>query len=147
MTNSGSERVSAAVRGRTVTAMRAWVNGSLLDDAGRAGDPVTDHGFTVGDGVFEAVKVVDGRPVRADPPPRRGSAAPPAGSGCRSPTWTRSAAASPRCWARSSCRSGRLRITYTGGTAPLGSGRGDDAADPGGRGGAADQAAGDGGGR
>ena len=42
--------------------MRAWVNGSLLDDPGAPAITVTDHGLTVGDGVFEAVKVVDDQP-------------------------------------------------------------------------------------
>ena len=42
--------------------MQAWVNGQLLADPTAPALPVTDHGFTVGDGVFEAVKVVDGRP-------------------------------------------------------------------------------------
>ena len=42
--------------------MRAWVNGRLLDDPHQPAVAVTDHGFTVGDGVFEAVKIVRGRP-------------------------------------------------------------------------------------
>src|SRR3954464_15094589 len=42
--------------------MHVWVNGRLLADPGAPALPVTDHGLTVGDGVFEAVKVVDGRP-------------------------------------------------------------------------------------
>ena len=42
--------------------MRAWVNGRLLDDPGAPALPVSDHGFTVGDGVFESVKVVSGTP-------------------------------------------------------------------------------------
>src|SRR3954452_12972754 len=42
--------------------MRAWINGDLLPDPTAPALGVTDHGFTVGDGVFEAIKVVDGRP-------------------------------------------------------------------------------------
>ena len=42
--------------------MHAWVNGRLLDDPAAPAVTVSDHGFTVGDGVFEAVKVVDGQP-------------------------------------------------------------------------------------
>src|SRR4051794_41433445 len=42
--------------------MRAWVNGRLLNDPQAPAVTVSDHGFTVGDGVFEAVKVVGGRP-------------------------------------------------------------------------------------
>ncbi|MDR0625786.1 MAG: aminotransferase class IV [Bifidobacteriaceae bacterium] len=39
----------------------AWVNGQLLP-AGEATLPLLDHGITVGDGVFESMKVVAGRP-------------------------------------------------------------------------------------
>src|SRR3546814_18313027 len=42
--------------------MRAWVNGRILDNPADPAITVSDHGFTVGDGVFEAVKVVDGQP-------------------------------------------------------------------------------------
>ncbi|MFN4162904.1 MAG: aminotransferase class IV, partial [Stenotrophomonas sp.] len=42
--------------------MRAWINGSLLDDAAAPAVAVTDHGLTVGDGVFESLKVIDGVP-------------------------------------------------------------------------------------
>ena len=39
--------------------IRVWVNGGLVDPADRAISAV-DHGITVGDGVFETAKVVDG---------------------------------------------------------------------------------------
>ena len=42
--------------------MRVWINGRLLLDPNEPVLRVTDHGFTVGDGVFEAVKVVNGQP-------------------------------------------------------------------------------------
>lgn len=38
-----------------------WNNGQLIT-AGQATFPVLDHGLTVGDGVFEAVKVINGHP-------------------------------------------------------------------------------------
>ncbi|MEJ7743252.1 MAG: aminotransferase class IV [Nocardioidaceae bacterium] len=41
--------------------MIAWCNGALIDPEAPAVS-VLDHGFTVGDGVFEAVKVVDNQP-------------------------------------------------------------------------------------
>ena len=41
--------------------MRAWCNGSL-DRPRIPAIAVLDHGFTVGDGVFEAIKVVDNVP-------------------------------------------------------------------------------------
>src|SRR4051794_24237546 len=42
--------------------MRVWANGRLLEDPADPAIPVSDRGFTVGDGVFEAVKVVRGQP-------------------------------------------------------------------------------------
>ena len=42
--------------------MRAWVNGKVLDDPMGPAVAVSDHGLTVGDGVFEAIKAVEGRP-------------------------------------------------------------------------------------
>ena len=42
--------------------MRAWLNGDLLDDPTIGAVAVTDHGFTVGDAVFEAVKTLAGEP-------------------------------------------------------------------------------------
>ena len=35
--------------------VRAWVNGRLLEDPEAPAVTVSDHGLTVGDGVFEAV--------------------------------------------------------------------------------------------
>jgi branched-chain amino acid aminotransferase len=105
--------------------MRAWVNGSLLDNPDAPAITVLDHGFTVGDGVFEAVKVIDSQPFALTRhlarlarsaaglglPPlddalvRRGVAAVLEGQ---------------------DLPLGRVRITYTGGVAPLGSGRSDE---------------------
>src|SRR3954447_50418 len=104
--------------------MHVWVNGRLLADPGAPALPVTDHGLTVGDGVFEAVKVVDGRPFALTRHLER---------------MTRSAAGLglPRLptdlvregidavLAAKHLPLGRLRLTHTGGVAPLGSGRGD----------------------
>src|SRR6478735_5896032 len=39
--------------------VREWVNGKVLEEPAVA---VSDHGLTVGDGVFEAIKAVNGRP-------------------------------------------------------------------------------------
>jgi branched-chain amino acid aminotransferase len=105
--------------------MRAWINGRLLPDPTAPAVGVTDHGLTVGDGVFEAIKVVDGRPFALtrhlerlarsaeglglpevdEDAVRRGVAAVLAGR---------------------ELPLGRIRITVTGGPAPLGSGRGDE---------------------
>ena len=103
--------------------MRAWMNGDLLPDATAPAVLVTDHGLTVGDGVFEAIKVVDGVPFALTrhlqrmarnatalglpeldhDAVRRGVAATLEGH---------------------DLPLGRIRITYTDGVAPLGSGRG-----------------------
>ena len=40
--------------------MRIWLNGALQD--GEATVSPLDHGLTTGDGVFETIKIVDGRP-------------------------------------------------------------------------------------
>src|SRR6478672_6589877 len=44
----------------TETAARVWVNGHLRGD--EASLSALDHGVTVGDGAFETLKIVDGRP-------------------------------------------------------------------------------------
>jgi len=41
--------------------VKVWLDGELLDEAA-ARISVRDHGLTVGDGVFETMKVVDGQP-------------------------------------------------------------------------------------
>jgi branched-chain amino acid aminotransferase len=103
--------------------MRAWVNGRLLDDPRSPAVPVTDHGFTVGDGVFEAVKVVDNqafaltRHLERLSRSARGLGLPAVDLG-----EVRRAVASVL--EGQELPLGRIRITYTGGDAPLGSGRG-----------------------
>ena len=102
--------------------MRAWVNGDLMPDPTAPAVAVDDHGLTVGDGVFEAIKVVDnvpfaltrhlqrlarsasglGLPDVDDAAVRRGVAA--VLDGDPMPL-------------------GKIRITYTAGRAPLGSPR------------------------
>ena len=64
--------------------MRAWCNGSL-DRPESPAIAVLDHGFTVGDGVFEAIKVVDNVPF-ALTRHSTGCALGARGSGCRRPT-------------------------------------------------------------
>ncbi|NUR07534.1 MAG: 4-amino-4-deoxychorismate lyase [Nocardioidaceae bacterium] len=104
--------------------MHAWVNGRLLDDPTAAAVPVSDHGFTVGDGVFEAVKVVDGTPFALTRHlDRLARSAAGLGLPALDDAEVRRGVASVL--AREHLSLGRLRITYTGGDAPLGSGRGD----------------------
>lgn len=104
--------------------MHAWVDGSLLPDPGAAALLVTDHGFTVGDGVFEAVKVVDGRPFALAPHLDRLERS-AAGLGLDAPDRSAVEAGVRAVLAAEHLPLGRLRITVTGGPAPLGSGRGD----------------------
>lgn len=102
--------------------MHAWVNGRLLDRPDEPVLAVTDHGFTVGDGVFEAVKVVDGSPFALTRHLRRLARS---AEGLRLP-------APDAAYVREGVQAvlerehltlGRVRITWTAGPAPLGSGR------------------------
>ena len=101
---------------------RVWVNGRLLDHADEPAVSVSDHGLTVGDGVFEAVKVVEGRAFALTRHLHRlGRSA--AGLGLPAPDESRVREAVSTVLAGSAAPLGRLRITYTGGPAPMGSGR------------------------
>ena len=106
--------------------MRVWVNGLVVEQH-EALVPVADHGFTVGDGVFETTKVIEGRPFALTRHLRR-LVASARGLGLPEPepglvrlavdsvlaeNGADSAAAPPM----------RLRITYTGGMAPFSSER------------------------
>src|SRR5690349_10928981 len=107
--------------------MRAWVNGTVLDDPATPAIQVADHGFTVGDGVFEAVKVVRGRPFALTRHLERlAFCARAMGLPEPDPVVLREAVdAVLEEETAETLPLGRLRITYTGGVAPLGSGRGD----------------------
>jgi branched-chain amino acid aminotransferase len=104
--------------------MRTWVNGRLLDDPEAPAVTVVDHGLTVGDGVFETVKVVQGQPFALSRHLRRlahsaaGLGLPPVDE----QEVRRGVVAVLDDWYLTR---GRLRLTYTGGNAPLGSARGD----------------------
>jgi len=105
--------------------MRVWINGRLLSDPTAPAVPVTDHGLTVGDAVFEAVKVVDGQPfaLRRHLDRLERSAAGLGLRGLEVDDVRRGVAAVLE---GADLPLGRLRITVTGGNAPLGSGRGDE---------------------
>jgi branched-chain amino acid aminotransferase len=105
--------------------MRAWVNGSLLDDPGAPAIAVSDHGLTVGDGVFEAVKVVDDQPFALRLHLER-LARSAQGLGLPELDETDVRKGVEAVLNGAGLALGRLRITYTGGPAPLGSGRGDE---------------------
>lgn len=104
--------------------MRVWVNGVVLDDPERGVVRVDDHGLTVGDGVFESLKVVDGGPFALTRHLDR-LAASAAGLGLPAPDLDVVRGAVAEVLSGSPLSLGRLRITYTAGPAPLGSGRGE----------------------
>ena len=104
--------------------MRAWLNGRILDDPAAPAITVQDHGLTVGDGVFEAVKVVDGAPFALTRHLDR-LARSAAGLGLTGLDLDEVRRGVAAVLEGQDLPLGRIRITFTGGVAPLGSGRGD----------------------
>ena len=106
--------------------MKYWVNGGLVESDGAA-ISVLDHGFTVADGVFETLAVWSGQPFALTRHLRRLTTS-ATGLGLPAPEDT---VVREACQAVCSANLseigdvGRLRITYTSGSAPLGSERGD----------------------
>jgi len=84
---------------------------------------VTDHGFTVGDGVFEAVKVVDNEPFALTRHLER-LVRSARGLGLPEVDLDEVRRGVAEVVADQPLPRGRIRITFTGGEAPLGSGRG-----------------------
>jgi branched-chain amino acid aminotransferase len=105
--------------------MRAWINGQLLADPTAPALLVTDHGFTVGDGVFEAIKVVDGQPFALTRHLER-LARSAQGLGLPAPDDELVRRGVAAVLEGQDLPLGRIRITFTGGPAPLGRGRGDE---------------------
>jgi branched-chain amino acid aminotransferase len=100
--------------------MRIWLNGVLLDDEATV-SPL-DHGLTTGDGVFETIKVENGRPfaVRRHLERLVRSAV---GLGLPTPD-VAAIEAGIEAVVEPGMQFARLRITYTGGVSPLSSDRG-----------------------
>src|SRR5690242_14982399 len=103
--------------------MRVWFNGALLDDPTTPVIRVDDHGLTVGDGVFEAIKVLDSRPFALTRHLDR-LAHSAAGLGLPEPDRAQVQEAIGAVLDDQQLPLGRLRVTWTAGPAPLGSGRG-----------------------
>lgn len=103
--------------------MKIWLNGGL-QDLETARVSVLDHGLTVGDGIFETVKAVQGRPFALTRHLDR-LARSARGLGLPEPDLDEVRAACAAVLEASLMPLGRLRITYTGGLSPLGSDRGD----------------------
>ena len=103
--------------------MAVWINGTLVpDDEARIS--VFDHGLVTGDGVFETIKVVNGVPFALTRHlVRLGRSA--AGLGLAAPDLDEiRAGAMAAIDASDKLELARMRITVTGGIAPLGSERG-----------------------
>jgi branched-chain amino acid aminotransferase len=104
--------------------MRAWVNGQLLADPTAPAVSVADHGLTVGDAVFEAIKVVDGQPFALTRHLQRLQRS-AAGLGLPQVADALVREGVAAVLAAESMALGRIRVTVTAGPAPFGSGRGD----------------------
>jgi branched-chain amino acid aminotransferase len=97
-----------------------WMNGELAEDP--AISPF-DHGLLTGDGVFETLRIYRGMPFAMRRHLER-LAHSAAGLGLRLPDYDLRAAMETAT-AANGVEDGRLRLTITGGVAPLGSDRGD----------------------
>ena len=101
--------------------VRVWVNGQRVDPAAPSISAL-DHGVTVGDGVFETCKVVDGVPFALERHARRldrsmaGLGLPPADHAMIDAGIKAVLSGEPIAF-------GRLRYSVTGGAGPLGSDR------------------------
>lgn len=102
--------------------MKVWVNGRLSESDAARISPF-DHGFTVGDGVFETCKVTGGEPFALTRHLRRLDRS-AAGLGLPTPDHA-VVRAGVKGLLDAEPDAGRLRITVTGGPGPLGSDRGD----------------------
>ncbi len=100
-----------------------WIDGEVLD-ADRARVSPFDHGLLTGDGVFETLRIYEGRPFAARRHLER-LALSAGAMGLACPDHTMLRRAMGEVVAANGLRSGRMRITVTGGPSPLGSGRGD----------------------
>lgn len=107
----------------TMTTNQVWLNGEVLHTDTARISPF-DHGITVGDGVFETLKVIDGQPFAMRRHLERfDRSASALGLEPADHDLVRKAAG--EVIAANHVVEGRLRITLTGGPGPLGSGRGD----------------------
>ena len=102
--------------------MTIWVDGALVDDEAARISPL-DHGLLTGDGVFETLRVYGGVPFAwTRHIARLGRSA--GALGLVPPDGTTLRAAADAVIAANGLPDARLRITVTGGVAPLGSERG-----------------------
>lgn len=124
MSDDPATTAAGAGDGTATAAGPVWIDGRLVP-AARATVSVFDHGLTVGDAVFETMKLVQGRPfaLRRHLERLRRSTA---GLGLvLRPTDVELAGAVAETVAACGLTTGRVRITVTGGVGPAGSDRGD----------------------
>lgn len=106
----------------SLVAAPVWVDGSLVEPED-ATVSCFDHGMTVGDGVFETMRIYRGTPfARRRHLDRLGRSA--KGLGLELPERSVLEGAVAEVVAAAGLAEARLRLTVTGGPAPLGSGRG-----------------------
>jgi branched-chain amino acid aminotransferase len=103
--------------------VKLWLDGGL-QDIETARVSVFDHGLTVGDGIFETVKAVEGRPFALTRHLDRLTRS-ARGLGLPDPDHEEIRRACAAVLETNPVAFGRLRITYTGGHGPLGSDRGE----------------------
>lgn len=103
-------------------ALAVWIDGGLVDPD-RATVSAFDHGLTVGDGVFETLRVYRGVPFALRRHLDR-LATSAAGLGLDLPPRSVLEGAVAEVLEAAGMAEARLRLTVTGGPAPLGSGRG-----------------------
>ena len=103
--------------------MRAWINGRLLDSPQELAVTVLDHGMIVGDGVFETIKIEDGKPFALTRHLDRLTSS-ANGLGLESPDHETLREGVTATMAGLDIEFGRIRITFTSGMGPLGSPRG-----------------------
>ncbi|HEX3425721.1 MAG TPA: aminotransferase class IV [Acidimicrobiales bacterium] len=104
--------------------MFVYVNGSIVDETAAFVD-VFDHGFTVGDGVFETIALRHGRGFAVGPHLDRLARSAACLGLARPDRQTLADAVDATLAANPVIEWGAIRITYTSGPGPLGSGRGE----------------------
>lgn len=105
--------------------MRAWINGQLLESATVPAVSVLDHGMIVGDGVFETIKIENGQPFALTRHLERLTRS-ALGLGLDKPDHDALREGIAATMDDQDLVFGRIRITFTSGTGPLGSPRGHD---------------------
>ncbi len=99
----------------------AWVRGEFVEDSS-ASVSIFDHGLVVGDGAFETIAVLEGRPFALTRHLRRLERT-AEGMGLPAPKTEEVAGAITELVHRNGMPFAKIRVTYTAGNAGLGSGR------------------------